>query len=77
MTATITNIVWEKDAPKSLAKSYELKLDEDYINELREYSEGDLSDRDIVENVIYEDLPTICTVDDIEYEVISFDFELK
>ena len=76
MKAIITNIVWEEGAPEELPKEYEIALDKDYIEELREYSEDELTDLDIVENVIYEDLPTLCAVDDLEYEVISFDVKI-
>jgi hypothetical protein len=77
ITAKIKNIVWEDDAPSELPTEYEMNIELSYIQELQEYDK-ELSENDIVERVIYEDLPTICSyVDDCEYEVISFDFEIE
>jgi hypothetical protein len=76
MLVNITNIKWEDDAPKELPASFELDLDDDFINEILEDAEGELTKQDIIESMIYEDLPTICAVDDLKYSVISFDFEI-
>jgi len=77
MTATITNIKWEDGSPAELPTSYELELDADYINELVDDSENELDAQSVAETVIYEDLPSLCAIEDIEYNIVSFDFVLE
>jgi hypothetical protein len=72
MKVKITNIKWE-DETANLPTNYELTLDKDYVDELVE-DEDDLTTNDVVEQVIYEDLPDI--VGDGSDVLIEFDFEI-
>jgi hypothetical protein len=72
MKVKITNIKWE-DETANLPTNYELTLDKDYVDELVE-DDDDLTTNDVVEQVIYEDLPDI--VGDGSDVLIEFDFEI-
>jgi hypothetical protein len=72
MKVKITNIKWE-DETANLPTNYELTLDKDYVDELVE-DDDDLTTNDVVEQVIYEDLPDL--VGDGSDVLIEFDFEI-
>jgi hypothetical protein len=69
MKINITNIHWadNTDGPSS----YDLDLDPDYVAVLRE-DNPDLEEVEVIEQVIYEDLPVL--IDAPHHSLISFDF---